>query len=154
MLFAVVVAVHHVVVEIDSRFGDGLRHGSVHALLLPVLVIVAVAALAEHVRSMLILFDHGHHLRLNVALGLLHGVLWLLWWYLARRRRAHAWRGPALNTLLAASAVFELFDAPPFRAALDGHALWHAATVPLAHLWWRSFVAVELRWRRGPTGKA
>ncbi|PWN91531.1 Per1-domain-containing protein [Acaromyces ingoldii] len=37
--------------------------------------------------------------------------------------------------LLAASAL-ELLDFPPILRALDAHALWHLATVPLASMWY------------------
>ena len=112
------------------------------------LTATAAAAYAEHVRSMITFFDFGAHLRLNVALGALQLLLWTLWWLSTRRERPHAWRAPALTLLLAALLPLELVDRPPLWGVLDGHALWHAATVVPALLFWRAFVAVELRWER------
>jgi len=38
--------------------------------------------------------------------------------------------------------LLEVLDFPPLAAALDAHALWHAATAPLAALWF-AFVAAD-----------
>ena len=110
--------------------------------------LVGAAAFAEHVRRMLVHFDYGHHLQVNIALGLVHLLLWLLWWARTRRQRAHAWRAPAINLLLAHGIVFELADTPPLWGVLDGHALWHMSTVASAFLYWWAFVAMEVRWER------
>jgi hypothetical protein len=110
------------------------------------LTVVAAAAYAQHVRSMLDHFDFGHHLRLNIGLGILQFLLWLIWWVRARHLRPHAWRAPALHMLLAALLPLELLDQPPVWGVLDGHALWHAGTIVPAVLFWRTFVAAELRW--------
>ena len=112
------------------------------------IALLAVAAFVEHVRRMLLFFDYGAHLKLNIGLGVLHLLLWVLWWLRERRARPHAWRAPAINALLALPLLFELSDSPPLWDCLDGHALWHAGTIPAAALYWRAFVAAELAWRR------
>jgi hypothetical protein len=38
------------------------------------------------------------------------------------------------------ASCLEVFDFPPIGRALDAHALWHAATVPLAALWYQWLV--------------
>ena len=142
MVGAVLIATDHVLRATISN-----RNASYIFFIMVLLTSAAISGLAQHVRSMLSRFDHGHHLRLNLALGALHALLWVLWWRAARGGRPHAWRGPAIIALLAAAAIFELTDAPPLWGAIDGHAMWHAATIPLAHIWWRCFVGVELQWR-------
>ena len=81
-----------------------------------------------------------------IALGAAQLLLWTTWWRVARRRRPHAWRAAALSLALNCSCVLEVADFPPICGVLDAHALWHATTAPLAHLFWRAFVAPELRW--------
>ncbi|CEH19399.1 Predicted membrane protein [Ceraceosorus bombacis] len=39
--------------------------------------------------------------------------------------------------LLVAATSLELLDFPPILRALDAHALWHLATVPLASMWYK-----------------
>lgn len=39
--------------------------------------------------------------------------------------------------LLLLATCLEVFDFPPIGRALDAHALWHAATFPLARLWYQ-----------------
>ena len=113
------------------------------------LVLLGAALFAEHVRRMLIHFDYGHHMRVNLVLGASHLLLWALWSYRTRSERPHAWRSPAILMLLAASLSFELFDLPPVWGFLDGHAFWHAITAPIGLLYWRAFVHPELQWRVG-----
>ena len=38
--------------------------------------------------------------------------------------------------LLLLASCLEVFDFPPFWRALDAHSLWHAATIPLARMWY------------------
>jgi len=35
-----------------------------------------------------------------------------------------------------AAAAFEIFDFPPLYGIFDAHSIWHAATVPLGHMWY------------------
>ena len=105
-----------------------------------------LAGVLAHVRGMLRFFDYGMHVTRCVGLGAAQMLLWTAWWRAARRRRPHAWRVAALSLALNASCALELTDFPALGGVLDAHALWHASTVPLSHLLWRSFVGPELRW--------
>ena len=78
---AALVAAHHLA-ETYGRAAGRASSATVVAL--------ALAAYGEHVRRMLRHFDYGAHLRLNVALGAVHQLLWLLWWWRARATRPHA----------------------------------------------------------------
>jgi hypothetical protein len=42
--------------------------------------------------------------------------------------------------LLILASSLEVFDFPPIARALDAHALWHAATVPIAAMWYQWLV--------------
>ena len=150
---ATLVAAHHALRDLPSA-------PRLHALAMPSLCLFAALGFSEHVRRMLVHFDYGAHLAINLCLGAAHLLLWIAWWAGARgapsrtrrgavRARPHAWRAPTTSALLCAAAVFELTDAPPLWGAIYGHALWHASTVPIAVLHWRAFVAVELRWQSG-----
>ena len=93
-------------------------------------------------RMLLVLFDYGRHVLLCVGVGAATSVLWLGW---AARARRHPGRAPLLAFLLAVNAcmALEILDFPPLWHALDAHSLWHAATAPLALLFFR-FIAADM----------
>jgi hypothetical protein len=120
------------------------------------------AAYAAHVRRMLtVLFDYGLHVGLCVGAGAAQTALWLGWALLTKEGRAHPQRRAllAFTAAVNASMLLEVLDFPPLGAALDAHALWHAATAPLAALWF-AFVAADAGLsaaaaaKRGKRGKA
>jgi len=47
--------------------------------------------------------------------------------------------------LVNGALLLEVLDFPPAGGLLDAHALWHAATVPLAYLFY-GFVEGDVRW--------
>ena len=61
-------------------------------------------------------------------------LLWAVWAGVSRHpSRYKLWVvvvGGGLAMLL------EIYDFPPYWGFVDGHALSHAATVPLTYLWW------------------
>ena len=112
------------------------------------IALLAVAAFVEHVRRMLLFFDYGAHLKLNIGLG----VRTCCYGYYGgcvsgERGRTRGARPPSTRCSRCRSSS-ELSDSPPLWDCLDGHALWHAGTIPAAALYWRAFVAAELAWRR------
>ena len=111
------------------------------------LALLFTAAYVVHIVRMLHFFDYGEHMRLNIVLGVVHLLLWAAWWAATRRIRPHAWRAPAIHSLVAALILLEVGDWPPLWGVLDAHALWHASTVLPALVLWRSFVKAELSWR-------
>jgi hypothetical protein len=46
----------------------------------------------------------------------------------------------------ALASLLEIFDFPPLWGIFDAHAIWHAATLPVAYLWW-SFVKDDATYR-------
>jgi hypothetical protein len=100
------------------------------------------AFLASHFRHMLlVLFDYGYHVKVCIAAGAAQSLLWLGWAAAAPRPG----RGPLLAFVLLVNAcmLLEVLDFPPVWDALDAHALWHAATVPLVYLFYR-FVTADV----------
>lgn len=93
-------------------------------------------------------FDYTYNVIFNLALGLAHHALWLLFALpghtLITRyatmprsyRPLHAGTAALTVALTTAASALELFDFPPWGRVLDAHALWHLATVPLAVLWY------------------
>jgi hypothetical protein len=39
--------------------------------------------------------------------------------------------------LVSCAMCLEVFDFPPYKGILDAHSLWHAATIPLAPLFYQ-----------------
>ncbi|KAH9918343.1 Per1-like protein [Epithele typhae] len=102
--------------------------------------------------SLLPRFDYAYNIAFNLAVGMTHNLLWLGYALpasapLVRRfpgqargyRPRHAYKPAAL----------ELFDFPPWARAVDAHALWHLATVPIAVYWYDFLVedALDDGWR-------
>ncbi|KAG5463414.1 MAG: Per1-like-domain-containing protein [Olpidium bornovanus] len=53
---------------------------------------------------------------------------------------------PLLAVLALTCAMsLEIFDFPPLYGALDAHALWHAASIPVIPYWYR-FLVRDARW--------
>ncbi|KAJ4478347.1 Per1-like protein [Lentinula aciculospora] len=103
--------------------------------------------------SLLPRFDYHYNIVFNLVIGLSHNALWLLYSlptsisFLKRfsnRPRTYrprvAGRAAVLVILTTAATAFELFDFPPWRKAVDTHALWHLATAPIALAWYRFLI--------------
>ncbi|KAJ2695853.1 hypothetical protein H4R19_005801 [Coemansia spiralis] len=111
------------------------------------LVAVCAAAYALHVGYLtLVRFDYGYNMAANAAVGLLGNVVWFAVTWQAFRNRQPFWWKPAVLILLTDLAFsLEAFDFPPFLDALDAHALWHAATIPIVACWY-SYLVDDARW--------
>ncbi|KLO14887.1 Per1-like protein [Schizopora paradoxa] len=128
-------------------------------------------------------FDYAYNMAFNVALGVSHNILWLIYALPARltlfrrfpspfdpesdskspldgnnnrtRYRARNYR-PAFASraalcvgLTTAAMALELLDFPAIGRVLDAHALWHAATIPIAGMWYTFILrdALDEGWR-------
>ncbi|OWF35639.1 post-GPI attachment to proteins factor 3-like [Mizuhopecten yessoensis] len=82
-------------------------------------------------------FDYGYNMIVNVTVGGVNMVGWLIWCCYHRHR--YVWQCATvvlgLNVLLA----LELGEFPPLFWVFDAHSLWHASTFPLCYLWY-SFI--------------
>ncbi|WVR05548.1 hypothetical protein IAU60_002567 [Kwoniella sp. DSM 27419] len=109
-------------------------------------------------------FPYGYHTQFNLYFAAVHSVLWVLWSFSFKYRyprvtflgRTYSWPQPypphdpyttkprpkdaatplLLVALTLGAMAFELLDFPPVFRLIDAHALWHAATIPLAVAWW------------------
>ncbi|KAI6140430.1 Per1-like protein [Pisolithus tinctorius] len=125
---------------------------------------LCIAAYIAHVTYLSILprFDYSYNMAFNLALGLAHNLLWLLYSLprsvsLLRRfphapktyRPSYAYKAGLFVALTTAATALELFDFPPVGRVLDAHALWHLSTAPIAKLWYNFLVedALDEGWR-------
>lgn len=107
-------------------------------------------------------FDYAYNMAFNVALGLTHNALWLLYALpksvpLIRRfpslpttyRPAYASRAALFVALTTAATALELFDFPPWRRIIDAHALWHLSTALILPFWYEFLIedAQDEGWR-------
>jgi uncharacterized membrane protein YgcG len=138
------------------------------------LAALAAAWWLSHVRYMSrVKFDYSYNMAVCIALGVAQAGVWLAFLLLPQRQvppsRApppsspsspslrHPGRRPALLFLAAihAAMLLEVLDFPPmFFALVDAHCLWHAATAPLAYLWWRFLLVDVAWWAAGGGGEA
>lgn len=126
--------------------------------------LVCALAFFGHVSflSLLPRFDYTYNMIFNLAVGMVHNLLWILYSLpsslsFIRRypgcprnyRPRHAYK-PALFALLTTTATgLELFDFPPWAGIIDAHSLWHLATAPIAMFWYDFLVedACHEGWR-------
>lgn len=108
-------------------------------------------------------FPYGYHTAFNVALGMTHNLIWIIWslCFVVRFPKLHLgsttieWPRPypprnpldrprqrdgmtplALVICTTFAMALELLDFAPFGRIVDAHSLWHAATIPIALGWW------------------
>lgn len=92
-----------------------------------------------------VLFDYGYHVALCVGAGALQTLAWGAWALGSRRGKSHPGRAALLTfmALVNVAMLLEVLDFPPWKHAIDAHAVWHAATAPLTLLWYK-FVRTDL----------
>ena len=117
-----------------------------------------------HVTYLTILprFDYTYNMAFNLALGLTHNILWVIYSLPSSRSllprfpfRPKAYRPTFVSKaflfvlLTTAATALELFDFPPWMFIVDAHALWHLSTVPITKFWYDFLVedALDEGWR-------
>ncbi|KAI6094398.1 Per1-like protein [Pisolithus sp. B1] len=125
---------------------------------------LCITVYIAHVTYLSILprFDYTYNMAFNLALGIAHNLLWLLYSLprpisLFRRfpyapktyRPVYGYKAGLFVALTTAATALELFDFPPVGRILDAHALWHLSTAPIAKLWYDFLVedALDEGWR-------
>ncbi|KAJ2908753.1 hypothetical protein GGI21_002569, partial [Coemansia aciculifera] len=98
-----------------------------------VLAIFCAVPYCLHVAYLsLVKFDYGYNMMANAIVGLVSNFIWFAVAFQAYRNGQPFWWKPAVLIVLTDMAFsLEAFDFPPFFDALDAHALWHAATIPI-----------------------
>ncbi|KAF9228855.1 Per1-like protein [Gyrodon lividus] len=107
-------------------------------------------------------FDYTYNMIFNLALGLSHNILWLLYFlpvpFLRRfpyapktYRPPFAYKAGIFVLFTTAASTLELFDFPPIGGILDAHSLWHLSTVPIVKFWYEFLIedSQDEGWRRG-----
>eukprot|EP01025_Chloroclados_australasicus_P026479 TRINITY_DN26338_c0_g1_i9.p2 TRINITY_DN26338_c0_g1~~TRINITY_DN26338_c0_g1_i9.p2 ORF type:complete len:254 (-),score=18.33 TRINITY_DN26338_c0_g1_i9:251-1012(-) len=104
---------------------------------------IIIGGVTYHLYRMLYVdFDYGFNIKVNVCLGILQSVAWLIWVYFVNH--------PGRQTmylflvLVNVSLLLEILDFPPLQGYLDAHALWHLVTIPLIALFYR-FVYIDIQ---------
>ncbi|KAL0947663.1 hypothetical protein HGRIS_013751 [Hohenbuehelia grisea] len=107
-------------------------------------------------------FDYTYNMIFNLAVGLTHNILWVVYSlpFATLRRfpaRSKSYRPRFVSkaaifvALTTAATALELFDFPPWRGSIDVHSLWHLSTVPISLYWYDFLVkdALDEGWRGG-----
>lgn len=84
-------------------------------------------------------FDYGYNMKINIGVGFLNLLGWLLWCWRHWRTLPHTRKCLAVMVGINALLLLEVLDFPPIWWTFDAHSLWHAGTVPLGFLWY-SFI--------------
>ena len=109
-------------------------------------------------------FDYTYNIIFNLVIGLVHNALWVLYSLPAsmtvirrfppstahRNYRPKCASKAAICVALTMAAMsLELFDFQPLGRILDAHSLWHAATVPIAIIWYNFLLedAMDDAWK-------
>jgi len=116
--------------RISLDYGDALLRGA--------LVGGFVGLYCHHVYSMAtVKFDYGYNMKVNVVVGGLNCLCWLVWFYRHRKSWHYVKHGVTAVLVLTFSVSLELLEFTPILWAVDSHALWHLVTSPLPLLWYR-----------------
>ncbi|KAK6356688.1 hypothetical protein TWF718_001030 [Orbilia javanica] len=106
--------------------------------------ICAVAYLSHVYYLQFVRFDYTYNMAANVVVGLCQNLLWVYYSITRYNREKRPWAfWPGFIVLWMTCAMsLELLDFPPLFDALDAHALWHAATIPVP-MWMYRFLVRE-----------
>ena len=161
----VIYGLYHSVVRLFHLY---LKAGSLpyestfrHHLLMPWGVLCTVLYII-HIFYLSIIprFDYGWNMKVNLAVGILHNLLWMTY-SLPRppfqrfRTMPNSYRPsftlqPALIVVVMFAAVsLEVIDFPPIWRTIDAHSLWHLSTAPIVWQWYNFLIkdAQDPSWR-------
>jgi len=92
----------------------------------------------NHAYSMIsVKFDYGYNMKVNVIVGGLNCICWLVWFYTNRKNGVYIRQGAYAVAALTVSVTLELLEFTPILWSIDSHALWHLVTSPLPILWYK-----------------
>lgn len=104
--------------------------------------VLCLALYACHVAYLTLwTWDYTYNMAANVAVGVVHNLLWS-WFsidrYRSLKRTWAAWPGLIVAWIIMAMSL-ELLDFPPWKGMVDAHSLWHLGTV-LPTVGWYAFL--------------
>ena len=87
-------------------------------------------------------FDYGYNMRVNIAIGALNSLCWIVWslnrYYNWNIR--YVWRCGFSVLLFDLLMVLEVFDFSPFFWSVDSHSLWHFTTAVIPVFWYKFLI--------------
>jgi hypothetical protein len=120
------------------RVGYGTKYNRLTILA----TVVLLSFFMYHAHYLLVVrMDFGYNMMVNIIVGLINVICWLLWCALNfSYGRTYVWRCavPVLLTMI--FVALELLDFAPWGWTIDAHSLWHLSTVPLPILWYHFIV--------------
>lgn len=108
-------------------------------------VLVAIPLVLYYLRHtyymLFVKFSFGWNMQVAITLFAIYLFLFIIWsaTHLFTAKRTHVKTVLATCTLMMMAATLEVFDFSPVLDLIDAHALWHAATIPVAVLWYRFY---------------
>ncbi|CAF3849123.1 unnamed protein product [Rotaria sp. Silwood1] len=85
--------------------------------------------------------DYGYNMKINIIVGILNVICWLLWSIINFiSGKIYVWRCAVSVILAMVFAALELTDFVPIAWIIDAHSLWHFFTIFLPILWYRFIV--------------
>jgi hypothetical protein len=82
-------------------------------------------------------WDYTYNMAANVAVGVVHNLLWSAFSYVQYRKSGRIWAmwpGLIVAWIIMVMSL-ELLDFPPWKGMIDAHSLWHLGTVGPT-IWW------------------
>jgi len=84
-------------------------------------------------------FDYGYNMKINLVVGLVNAIGWWLWCLSHYAKQGYAWKCATFVVLVVLTTALDVIEFSPFFWILDAHSLWHLSTAPLPILWY-SFI--------------
>jgi hypothetical protein len=110
--------------------------------------VICAAAFFAHVYYLsFVTFSYSYNMTANVVVGIAQNIMWI-YYSITRSRSSRGWWvwTPVFVVVYVSCAMsLEIFDFFPLADALDAHALWHAATVPMVWPPLFPLIALDLR---------
>src|SRR5579859_449836 len=98
--------------------------------------VICAAAFIAHVYYLsFVTFSYSYNMMANVVVGIAQNIMWI-YYSITRSQSSRGlwvWTPVFVVVYVSCAMSLEIFDFFPFADALDAHALWHAATVPMVH---------------------
>ncbi|XP_010676806.2 uncharacterized protein LOC104892538 [Beta vulgaris subsp. vulgaris] len=88
--------------------------------------------------------DYGWNMQVCVVMAVVQLLTWAIW--AGVTHHPSRWKLWFVVVAGGFAMLLEVYDFPPYEGLVDAHALWHATTIPLTHLWW-SFIKDDAKYR-------
>lgn len=86
----------------------------------------------------------GLNKKVCVTMGIAQLLIWAVW--AGVTRHPSRWKLWVVVVGGGLAMLLDIYDFPPYWGFVDGHALYHATSIPLTYLWW-SFIRDDAEFR-------